>query len=292
VPVKPNPKDGMPGMRILVFGQNSTCDIRFGPGGNGHELRAGAGTPKVTFDISGLTPGTVYIQLVEGVVVSADGGVPNTGVPCVGIPAGEPVGPTYRFGQADVDHNAIDMTFDSYANFGDPSQLFVYGSDPTCTTLAGRGTKMEHETQYRSTVTVTAVGFVIGTNYIRIEPGLVTGSEGGRPNTASPCTPVRGFDEPKFVRTTIDLTRSTVSITYDRPVHLSSYVAVYTATDPSYQDWARTTRYVGMDGPSTIVLEAANLRPGTNYIKIWAGFVGSEEAGVLNETVEWFPVEA
>lgn len=289
VPVKINPTNTMRGMLIMVFTRSSTCEWGTGPNGNGHEVLAGAGTPNITFAISGLKPGPIHITIVEGLVVSVDGGVANERVPCVAVPAGGPVGPTVGMATADAAHDQVEVRFDSDAAESDPSQLFFYGADSTCTILAGRGTKIEHLTTSPENVTVTVAGLVVGVNYMRIEPGLVTG-EANLPNNPLPCWGVLGYDAPKLIATTPDLARSTISFTFDRPVGPPLLTAVSVATDPTYQDATQATRSVGTDGTATIVLEVANLRPGTLYIKIRDPFVYSRD-GVTNLEQPWYPIE-
>jgi hypothetical protein len=291
VPVKRNPEDTMAGMRIMVFGRDSTCNWNSGPQGNGHEVLGGLGTPTVTFDISGLKPGAVHVSIAEGLVVSVDGGVPNERVPCVAVPAGGPVGPTVGLAVADVTHSQVDIDFDSDADAGDPAQLFVYGGDPTCTTLAGRGTTIEYEWTSRSHVTVTVAGLIAGVTYIRIGPGLVTGTEGNVPNAELPCWAVRGYEAPKLVKTTTDVGQSTISLTFDQPISQGDLRAVQTASGPSYQDSTEPTRFVEKIGGVTIVLEVANLRPGTLYVKIGPDFVASRDGFVSNTELPWYPVE-
>ncbi|HZI37054.1 MAG TPA: hypothetical protein VFF24_02015 [Acidimicrobiia bacterium] len=291
VPVKPNPKNNMGGMLIMVFGKDSTCSWTSGPQGNGHEVLSGSGTPTITFDISGLKPGAVHVIIAEGLVVSADGGVPNERVPCVAVPSGGPVGPTVGLAVADVTHSQVDITFDSDADAGDPAQLFVYGGDSTCTTLAGRGTKIEYEWTIRSHVTVTVAGIIPGVTYIRIGPGLVTGTEGNVPNAELPCRGVQVYEAPKLVKTTTDIGRSTISLTFDQPISQGDLRALHTASDPSYQDSAQPTRFVEKVDGVTIVLELANLRPGTLYVKIGPDLVSSRDGFVSNTEMPWYQVE-
>ena len=50
-------------------------------------------------------------------------------------------------------------------------------------------------------------------------------------------------------------------------------------------------RYVEKIDGVTIVLEVANLRPGTLYVKIGPGFVTRRDGFVPNTELPWYPVE-